>query len=69
MFAYRQTAMREGESGDLGQKSAFVTGNICSDCRLPLFWPLGPKDMLVHSKAVGYKWHLEFEENFSYFIM
>ena len=29
--------MREVGSGDFGQKSAFVTGIICSDCRLPLF--------------------------------
>ena len=60
---------REGESFDLGQKSAFVTGNICSGCRLPLFWPLDPKDIdMVHSKVVGYKWHLEFKESFSYLL-
>ena len=35
--------MREVGSGDFGQKSAFVTGIICSDCRLPLFLVFGPK--------------------------
>ena len=44
--------MREVETGELGQKSAFVTGNICSDCRLSFFWSSGQRDIVVYFKGM-----------------